>query len=364
MDARTNEQRRQVHHGLVTALLALGVAAALVNAVLGGLVRAGVDLPRVLPTLLLGRDAVDHAALMICAFMGTVIAIERAVALKLRFAWMAPAFSVAAGLALLAGARTGAGMLLVAAGSVFVAVNLVLVRKQPAWHTSLLLTSAVCWLAGNTLFLLGAAPQAMLQSWFGFLVMTIAAERLEMTRLMRQRPGARPALAALLALLVASCAVSVGWAYGGLMFAAALGGLAAWFLQFDIARKTVRTGGLARYMAVCLLSGYAWLAIGAVAWAGWSLGAPWRDAALHSIGLGFVFSMMLGHAPVVLPAVARIKLLFGPAFYVSWLALNASLALRVLFSMKATGAALNALSLVVFAATVLGSARAWRLRHG
>jgi hypothetical protein len=29
-----------------------------------------------------------------------------------------------------------------------------------------------------------------------------------------------------------------------------------------------------------------------------------RDAALHGLGLGFLFSMMLGHAPVILPAVA------------------------------------------------------------
>ena len=109
--------------------------------------------------------------------------------------------------------------------------------------------------------------------------------------------------------------------------------------------------------------GLLWVHIAAVAWAGWTLGAPWRDAALHALGLGFVFSMMLGHAPVVLPAVARIKLLFGPVFYVPWLVLNVSLALRVLFSMKAAGAALNALALVVFAATVLGSALAWRTRH-
>jgi hypothetical protein len=347
----------------VSAALALGVAAALVHAVLGGLLRAGWSLPDVLPTVLLGRAAVDHAALMICAFMGTVIAVERAVALKLRFAWLAPACSAAAGIALLAGFRALGAVLLLAAAGVFVAVNAALVRKQSAWHTWLLLASAACWLGGNALFAAGAASQAMLQAWFAFLIMTIAAERLEMTRLMRQRPGARGALALLLALLAASCAVSAWSPYGGFMFAAALAGLATWFLEFDIARKTVRTQGLAQYMAVCLLGGYAWLAVAAVAWAGWMLGEPWRDAALHSLGLGFVFSMMLGHAPVVLPAVARIKLLFGPAFYVPWLVLNGSLLLRVLFSLKAAGAALNALALLVFAATVLGSVLAWRSRN-
>lgn len=36
--------------------------------------------------------------------------------------------------------------------------------------------------------------------------------------------------------------------------------------------------------------------------------------ALHALGLGFVFSMVMRHAPVILPAVARLRLSFGVAF--------------------------------------------------
>ena len=53
-----------------------------------------------------------------------------------------------------------------------------------------------------------------------------------------------------------------------------------------------------RYVAVCLLAGYFWLAVGGALVA---LQVAY-DAALHAIFVGFVFSMVFGHAPVILPA--------------------------------------------------------------
>ena len=84
MDAGTHERPRQSSDGLVTlrrvagTLLAFGVAASLACGVAGGLLRAGIALP--VPHEALGRAAVAHAALMISAFFGTMIGVERAVA--------------------------------------------------------------------------------------------------------------------------------------------------------------------------------------------------------------------------------------------------------------------------------------------
>jgi hypothetical protein len=224
------------------------------------------------------------------------------------------------------------------------------------------------WLADNVLSAAGAGAHAVLPWWFAFLVITIAAERLEMTRLMRRRAGAQAALYALLALLALGAGTSaLSPGIGGLVFGLALLALAAWLFAFDIARRTVRADGLARYMAVCLLTGYAWLAIGGLAWMATALGLPARDAALHALGLGFLVSMMMGHAPVILPAVARVKLQFGPFFYVPLAALHASLALRLFAGYaggpaRAEGALFNALALALFAATAIAAAFAWR-RH-
>ena len=113
--------------------------------------------------------------------------------------------------------------------------------------------------------------------------------------------------------------------------------------------------------------GYAWLAVAGAAWIATALGLPLRDVALHALGLGFIFSMMMGHAPVILPAVARVKLQFGGFFYVPLAALHASLAVRLLwgaadFAARA-GATFNAAAIALFAATVVGAAVAWRIKH-
>jgi hypothetical protein len=83
---------------------------------------------------------------------------------------------------------------------------------------------------------------------------------------------------------------------------------------------------------VCLLAGYAWLAVGGGLFL---IGAPLQpgsaayDVALHALGLGFVFSMVLGHAPIIFPAVLRVNVPYNAAFYAPLALLHGSLLLRV-----------------------------------
>jgi hypothetical protein len=365
MDAAPPERKRQAFHGLVRIVFALAVAAMLASGIAGGLLRLGIAPAD--PPEWLGQAAARHGLVMIAGFFGAVIGIERAVALKLRWAFGVPLLCAAAVLATLRGAHGAAGALVLAAAALFTAVNGVIVRREPAWHTALLLVSALAWLAGCVAHASGQ-PGAAIALWFGFLVSTIAAERLEMTRLMRRRRGVQPALAAILAVLLASAAAAPLGAAAGALYGAALMALAAWLACFDIARRTVRTPGLPRYMALCLLSGYGWLFVSGAAWGAAAWGAPTRDAALHALGLGFVFSMVMGHAPVILPAVARVKVRFGAWFYIPLVALHASLAWRlgggwVDAGVRAQGAGANALAIVLFALAMAAGAWAWRQRH-
>jgi hypothetical protein len=88
-------------------------------------------------------------------------------------------------------------------------------------------------------------------------------------------------------------------------------------------------------------------------------GHEWRDAALHAIGLGFVFAMVFGHAPIIFPAVTRIKIPYHPALYLPLTLLHLTLALRVFgglnsnFALRQQAALLNGLVLVVFIATLV-----------
>ena len=326
--------------------------------ILGGLIRAGVALPAA--GTWMGAATLDHAALMMAGFFGTVIALERAVALKWPPAHVGPVASAGGALLMLAGHADAGRLAMLAAASLFAVVGVLILHRQRAAHTALLLVAALAWVVGSALHAWLPESPAALPWWFAFLILTIAAERLEMTRLTRRHRAALPAFVAIVGLLLMGAAAS------GLVFGLSLVALSAWLFTVDIARHTVRTDGLPRYMAVCLLSGYAWLAIGGVAWAAWQLGQPTRDAALHALGLGFVFSMVMGHAPVILPALTRTKLRFGPWFYVPLAALHATLAWRLGIgwadaAARAQGALGNACAIALFALTVLGSIAAWRL---
>jgi len=350
-------------------LMMVLVAVSLISGVVGGLLRAGVPLPE-LATLDWARQASGlHSALMICGFLGTVIGIERAVALRAAWAFVVP-LATSLGAACLLGRQYAWGAALFEVAAVmFVLVNAVIVKRQSAQHTWMLLLSAWVWLMGTSRFMVAGLSDTVLSAWFGFLILTIAAERLEMTRLTQVPATARLALWLIVGVMVAGVSVtSHDSIVGGGLYGFALLLLALWLGLFDIARRTIRAHGLSRYMAVCLLSGYAWLAASGVCWMAAAHGYGTRDAALHALGLGFVLSMVMGHAPVILPAVARVKLHFDARFYGPLCVLHLSLLCRLLVGAwddrwRVLGAGLNAVAMVYFLMTVISAAISWQRHH-
>jgi hypothetical protein len=185
--------------------------------------------------------------------------------------------------------------------------------------------------------------------WIAFFALTIGAERLELSRYLKRPGWAKGAFSVLAAGMLVTP-----------LFPPLLGAflvlLALWLFAFDLARVTIRQARLPRYVAACLLAGYFWLAVGGALIAS----STAYDAALHAIFVGFVFSMVFGHAPVILPAVLRVAFPYHPVLYVPLALLHASLAARVALS-TTLGAWGNALAIAVFiltaAALVLGGRR-------
>jgi hypothetical protein len=175
--------------------------------------------------------------------------------------------------------------------------------------------------------------------WIAFFALTIGGERLELSRYLK-----RPRVVRLYFLALAVLLLVTPLAPRAMGLALVL--LALWLFAFDLARITVRQSGLPRYVAVCLLSGYAWLALGGALLAA----AVATDAALHAIVVGFVFSMVFGHAPVILPAVLRVRLPYHPVLYAPLALLHVSLALRVFVSAPAGGWG-NAAAIALFILT-------------
>ena len=83
--------------------------------------------------------------------------------------------------------------------------------------------------------------------------------------------------------------------------------------------------------------------------------------------LGFVFSMVFGHAPIIFPAVLRVAVPYSPYFYAPLALLHASLIVRLAGDWmlspewRAWGGVLNGVALLAFvlgtiAAVILGRA--------
>jgi hypothetical protein len=339
-------------------LLVLGFAGLLVGAG-AGLARLGWSVPA-------AAAAVTslHGPLMICGFFGVVISLERAVAIGRYWAYLGPLFGGAGCVAAIAGASAIAAWFFVAGSLVLLAASIDIFRRQTALFTFTLALGAACWSVGNSLWAAGSTVHDVVTWWFAFLILTIAGERLELSRFLAPSRVAKWAFAVIIVVIGAGLfGASSRW--GAQALAIGLLALAAWLLKQDIARRTVRNRGLTRFIAVCLLSGYLWLAVGGgiiLASGGLLPGAPSYDAALHALGLGFVFSMVFGHAPIIFPAVLRVNVPYHPTFYGPLALLHVSLIARLAgdasgqFAWTRAGGLLNALALAAFVVSTVSAA--------
>src|SRR5690606_20116049 len=89
----------------------------------------------------------------------------------------------------------------------------------------------------------------------GFVVLTIAAERVELARISVPDSAPRVLLGAAAGLSLAAL-LAVAWSPGGgHLFGAVLLGLVGYLLRNDVARRLVRSSGLPRFSAAALLAG-------------------------------------------------------------------------------------------------------------
>ena len=275
-----------------------------------------------------------HGPLMVFGFFGTLIALERAVALGNRAGYLAPAFAGLGGFALIIGLPLVVGeSLLTLAGVGLIALYVGAARRQMSLHLTVMGVGAIAWV-GAVLAWMGGRDVALLVPFLAaFLVLTIAGERLELARVIRVTGQARITFVVAAGIFAFGVALSLTAVSLGVRIAGVgLIGLAAWLAKQDVARRTVHQSGLTRFMAVCLLTGYAWLAVGGVLWllfGNLSDGAAF-DAMLHAIFLGFVMGMVFAHAPVIVPAVFHAAVPYRTRFYWHFLLLHVSLLLRII----------------------------------
>ena len=343
---------------LLPAALAL-----LLLAAWAGLVRMGWEWP------LSRRLALLHGPVVVSGFLGTVIGLERAVAFRRPWAYGAPAGAAVGTLLLVTNAAPGPGRLvLVGAGIVLCLVYFLVYRRQPASFTAVMGLGGACWLAANVLYAVGRPVHVAALWWMGFLVLTIAGERLELSRMVPRSRGSETVFLALAAVYLAALVLAL-FAYGpaGRLAGAALLGFTLWLWRYDVARLTIRREGLTRFIAAGLLSGYVWMTVAGVlliAFGGVPAGLIY-DAQLHAVFIGFVFSMIFAHAPIILPALSGLAVPYHGRFYVHLALLHVSLAVRIagdllaLPDVRRWGGLLNAAAILLFLFNT-----AWAVRRG
>jgi hypothetical protein len=311
---------------LRTALLVLG-ALALLTGLAGGLWRLGWDVPH-------GASiAALHGPLLICGLFGTLVGLERAVAIGRAWVYAAPAFSALGVVALLAGFPAAAGATgFTLSALVLAAASLMIALRHRAIFTATMLVGALALLAGDLLWLVGVAVPDVSALWLAFLVLTIAGERLELSRVLPPKSGSMLLFVLAVLALLAGALIGLPRESGSALFGAGLLSCAVWLLRHDIVPHNIRRDGQIRFSAACMLPGYAWLATaGALLILMPPATTPFGyDIALHAIAIGFVLSMVFGHALIILPAVLRLRVRYHPALYLPLGLLHAAVLARII----------------------------------
>ena len=307
-----------------------------------------------------------HGMVMVLGFVGTVVALERAVALRRRAGFTAPALLGAGGLLLISSAPLRLGQVALTAGAAaLIGIYIPLWRRQR--DDSILVQAFGAVLAtGGALLWLGGMPVARLLPWLaGFVVLTIAGERLELARVILLATATVGQLLGLAAMMTFGTVLTLLWPVVGYpVLGLSLLALVGWLMVHDVARRTIRATGVTRFMAGCLLAGYVWLAVAGAIWvlAGGVTDGPAYDAVIHAVFLGFTMSMIMAHAPVILPAILRCRLPYHPVMIAPPVLLHASLLLRLVGDARGLdlarqiGGALNVVALLGFAVITAASA--------
>lgn len=327
------------------------VLISLLTAVFGGWLRMGWSLP-------LQSAAGHHGAVMIGSFLTTVIILERVAAYNSRLLFIIPLVNASSAIFFLLNMPLAAQALLIAGSLGLLGIVLSLYLKHKELYQFIFIISAASLLAGNIVLMQTQSYPAAISFWISYLLLLITAERLELTRFLNISKQKINYLILFLGVSFIGVFLPFHW-YGNIIMAAGISLTALWLLRFDMALKSVKKTGQHKYSAVLLLVGYVWLFFTGVFMMLGNVNAYWYDAVTHSFFIGFVFSMIFSHAPIILPGVLKLPIkIYRPFLYYWFLLLQLSLLLRLVADVLASpglrmwGGMFNGLTILGFLISV------------
>jgi hypothetical protein len=275
---------------------------AVINLILGiwsGLIRIGWELPAT-------SIAVHHGAIMVGGFLTTLIALEKVIPLKNKFAYVVPVLSALSIIMVLPG-YFQVGLYFLLAGSIgLFLIHAYYIYLHPKDITMMLMMAgAGCLITGNAMLIQLKFYPAAFPWWMGFLLFTITAERLELSKFLPVTKQMKSLLLGFMLLFLIGLIVPF---HGVGKYISAIGMLctALWMLKHDVMRIGLKKEGLTRFSSVALLMANSWLIMNSLFLFMLPDNIYSYDILVHSFFIGYAFTMIFAHGPIILPGVLGI----------------------------------------------------------
>ncbi|HEX6224744.1 MAG TPA: hypothetical protein VFZ52_10050 [Chryseolinea sp.] len=265
-----------------------------------------------------------HGAIMVGGFLGTLISLEKIIPLKRKMLFVIPLLSASSILFYTHPPTSIIFLMLSSAGLVFVFAYYF--GNQRSLEHGLMVIGALCWLIGNIMLFTKSFYPVAFSWWLAFTLFVVTGERLELMKFLPITSASKMLLSAFLGLFLAGTLLSFH-GIGKHIGAVALICISSWLLRNDLVGIAVRKNGLTRFIAISLSAGYIALLVVGILFIAFSNNGLSYDAIVHSYFIGFVFSMIFAHGPVILPGVLGLavkpfhKILYAWLFLLhsSWL---------------------------------------------
>jgi hypothetical protein len=285
----------------------------LITGLLAGLHRIGWPLS-------LGVVSPSHGAIMVGGFLGTLIILEKTIPLKKNILYAVPIVSGASVVLFFIGQPVYSIASLVLASAGLTVIFFIYWIRERSTIYFLMVAGAVCWLTGNIFLVIYNFYPISLPWWMAFVLMIITAERLELMKFLPVSRNQKLLFISMLVAFVIGCLISFH-GIGNYFSALSLAGSSIWLMRHDVVALNIKKKDLPRYVGVALLSGYFALLLSSIFLLVLTEQPLGYDILVHSFFIGFVFSMIFAHGPIILPGVLGISAKpYHPIFFI-WLAL-------------------------------------------
>lgn len=301
----------------------VGALICLVMGVLSGLTRIGWDTR-------IGEATAHHGAIMVGGFLGTLIGFEKIIPLRRKLLYAIPVINALSVVFFLKGNPDTGIVILTLSSLALSSVFFYYLCIHRSMIYLLMLIGAVCWLTGNVLLFSKQFYPLAFPWWAAFALFVIVAERMELMQFLPVSRIKKQVLVAVLMLFLSGVVFSFH-GIGNLLSGIALIVIALWLLRYDIIGVNVYRHNLPKYVAISLLCGYIALLLTGIFFL--LLSDQWLnyDLIVHTFFIGFVFSMIFAHGPVILPGVLGISAKpFHWTLYVWLILLQSSWTIRMI----------------------------------